>query len=92
MTTQCMAAYVSGRVQGVGFRYATQCKAVQWGLCGYARNLDDGRVEVLAEGEAQALTQLLQWLREGGPRYARVERVDTEPRPPQHFRRFEIRA
>ncbi|BEH98525.1 acylphosphatase [Edwardsiella ictaluri] len=91
MGIACVAAYVSGRVQGVGFRYGTRCQAMGLGLTGYALNLDDGRVEVLAEGESQAVTQLLRWLSAGGPRYTRVDRVDTEPRPLQHFQRFEIR-
>ncbi|GAJ64202.1 acylphosphatase [Edwardsiella piscicida] len=91
MGRECVAAYVSGRVQGVGFRYGTQRQAVGLGLTGYALNLDDGRVEVVAEGDTQAVAQLLRWLSESGPRYARVDRVDTEPRPLQHFQRFEIR-
>ncbi|AOV97317.1 acylphosphatase [Edwardsiella hoshinae] len=91
MAIQCVAAYISGCVQGVGFRYATQRQAQALGVTGYALNLDDGRVEVLAEGEAAAVARLLQWLSAGGPRHAQVTRVDTEPRPPQHFPLFTIR-
>jgi len=59
--------YVSGRVQGVFFRASTRQQAQQLGLRGYARNLDDGRVEVVASGEPEALDQLYAWLFEGSP-------------------------
>lgn len=48
----CVRCWVHGMVQGVGFRYSTQREALKLGLTGYARNLDDGSVEVLACGEA----------------------------------------
>ncbi len=68
---------VSGRVQGVFFRASTQAQGQALGLRGYARNLDDGRVEVVAAGDAQALDALHAWLGEG-PAQARVERVERE--------------
>jgi acylphosphatase len=52
-------AWVYGSVQGVGFRYSTQREALQLGLTGYARNLDDGGVEVLACGEPDQVGNLL---------------------------------
>ncbi len=58
---------VSGRVQGVWFRASTQRQAQALGLSGYARNLADGRVEVLACGEEGALSELRAWLCEGPP-------------------------
>jgi acylphosphatase len=54
--------FVSGRVQGVFYRATTREKAVALGLRGFARNLADGRVEVLAIGEASAVTALTEWL------------------------------
>ena len=67
-----------GRVQGVSFRFYTERRAGALGLTGYVRNLPGGRaVEVVAEGDRDSLTQLLEWLEEG-PRGARVERVDVE--------------
>jgi acylphosphatase len=63
--------YISGRVQGVGFRYFAQRAAAALGLSGYARNLDDGRVEVYATGPAEGLSEFAARLREG-PRYAHV--------------------
>ena len=82
MAQQCIKAWVYGRVQGVGFRYSTQAQAQQLGLTGYARNLDDGSGEVLACGDNAQLEQLLAWLKAGGPRSARVDRVLTEPHQP----------
>jgi len=57
--------FVSGRVQGVFFRATTATRARELGLAGYAINLPDGRVEVLAVGEAQAVDTLAQWLWQG---------------------------
>lgn len=81
-TPYCVICWVHGRVQGVGFRYSTQHEAQRLGLTGYARNMDDGSVEVVACGESGKVEQLLAWLKAGGPRSARVERVLTEPHQP----------
>ena len=59
--------YISGRVQGVFYRASTRQKATELGCAGYARNLPDGRVEVLAVGEPQAVQSLLDWLWRGPP-------------------------
>jgi len=69
--------FVGGRVQGVFFRASTRDRALALKLDGYARNLADGRVEVLAAGDAAALEALAQWL-ERGPPAARVEAVQRE--------------
>ncbi len=71
---------VSGRVQGVFFRASTREQALKLGLRGYAKNLPDGRVEVLAEGSATALDALERWLHVGPPmaRVESVERGDVE--------------
>jgi len=82
MAEVCKIAWVHGMVQGVGFRYSTQHEAQRLGLTGYARNLEDGSVEVLACGEAEQVERLLAWLKAGGPRSARVERVLSEPHQP----------
>ena len=60
MAKVCTMAWVHGVVQGVGFRYSTQREALQLWLTGYARNLDDGSVEVLACGEAELLARARQ--------------------------------
>ncbi|HTV87111.1 MAG TPA: acylphosphatase [Dyella sp.] len=66
--------HVSGRVQGVFFRASTRREALRLGLRGYARNLADGGVEVIACGTPEALGELEQWLWQGPPA-ARVEKV-----------------
>ena len=70
-------AEVYGLVQGVNYRYFVQRHAEAMGLAGCARNLDDGSVEVFAEGEKEKLAQLIAKLK-AGPRAAHVERVDVE--------------
>ena len=65
---------VSGRVQGVGFRYFAQDAARREGLHGYVTNQDDGTVEVTAEGDAEALERFERKLRQG-PSRSRVENV-----------------
>jgi acylphosphatase len=70
--------YVSGRVQGVFFRASTAARARAAGITGYARNLPDGRVEVLACGDEAAVRALCEWLRHGPPG-ARVTNVTVEP-------------
>lgn len=72
--------FVSGRVQGVSYRAATRREAARLGLQGYARNLPDGRVEVLVIGEASALAQLLAWLHQGPP-LAQVLSVEMQAVP-----------
>lgn len=68
---------VSGRVQRVGFRWFTVERASVEGLTGWVRNLPDGRVEVLAEGDAEAVERFERALRQGPP-HARVDEVETE--------------
>ena len=68
---------VEGRVQGVFFRAGTREQALALGLAGHARNLADGRVEVLATGDAGAIERLAQWLARG-PSQARVEALTRE--------------
>lgn len=81
---------IHGRVQGVGFRYATAQQAQQLGLAGWVRNCPDGCVEALFEGPRPALEQVRDWC-EQGPRYARVSRVESawESGEPEH-RSFRI--
>lgn len=87
----CIHCLVSGRVQGVLFRAATQDEAERLGVAGWARNLRDGRVEVLACGERERLERLQEWLREG-PEQARVDDLEVEERPfDETLRGFEIR-
>ncbi len=77
MATEPLAKrfHVSGRVQGVGFRYFAERVALRLGVSGYVKNLPDGRVEVYALGTAAQLDALRSELRRG-PLLARVDRVD----------------
>lgn len=68
---------IHGRVQGVGFRFATVHEARALGLTGCVRNLADGSVEVQAEGERSRLQMLVAWSHQG-PRAARVTKVEEE--------------
>ncbi|HVX94068.1 MAG TPA: acylphosphatase [Polyangia bacterium] len=74
-------ATVRGRVQGVGFRASTATEARRLGVVGCVRNLFDGNVEVLAEGDDAAVSALLAWLRHG-PSLAHVTSLDHEWLPP----------
>jgi acylphosphatase len=86
-----LQAIVQGRVQGVSFRYYTQRQARELGLTGYVRNLWDGTVEVVAEGQRIDLEKLLAFL-QVGPRAAFVTQVDAQWFPPtSEFDRFEVR-
>ena len=69
---------VSGKVQGVFFRASTREQALELDLRGYAKNLPDGRVEVLAAGSDAALDALAAWLRQGPPK-ARVDDLERLP-------------
>jgi len=68
---------ISGRVQGVGFRFFADEAGAREGLHGWVRNLPDGRVEISAEGDAEALERFERRIRQG-PRGARVDAVDVE--------------
>ena len=67
---------VQGRVQGVYYRYYTQEEALRLGLTGWAKNLPDRSVEILAEGPEECLKTLVEWCRQGSPG-ARVDGVET---------------
>ena len=83
-------AYIYGLVQGVGFRYFVLWKARQYGLTGFVRNLSDGSVEVVAEGDEDALKMLLDDLKHGPPA-ASVTDVKYEWQPPSgSFHDFRI--
>lgn len=86
----CVRCVISGRVQGVGFRYATLEKALALGLTGRVRNLPDRRVEVVACGEERAVTALCNWLLWQGPTMARVSEVRCESIAARAFTDFAI--
>jgi acylphosphatase len=81
---------VSGRVQGVGFRYYVQDAAAREGVTGYVKNLPDGRVEAHVEGDVDAVERVERAIR-SGPGGARVEQVDVDPRDPSGtYRSFRV--
>lgn len=82
---------ISGKVQGVGFRNFTQMNAKQLGINGYAKNLSNGKVEVIAEGDKAQLDALVALLKRG-PRFARVDSLDVDERPATgEYKNFGIR-
>jgi len=72
----CRRCLVTGKVQGVFYRASTAEKAKRLGIVGYAKNLADGRVEVLACGDEARVQQLIDWLAKG-PSAAVVKKVDV---------------
>jgi len=88
-TRQARRFVIQGRVQGVWFRAGTREQALALGLSGVARNLLDGRVEVLAEGSPDALDALERWLQRGPP-LARVDSVSVGTMAPTAVEGFTI--
>ena len=86
-----MRLFASGRVQGVLYRRSAQAKARKLGIAGWARNLIDGRVEMLCEGEEKNIQEFLQWAKKG-PFFARVSNMEAQEEEYQgEFASFEIR-
>ncbi|PPK64429.1 acylphosphatase [Methylobacter tundripaludum] len=82
---------VSGRVQGVYFRLFTQNKAKHFGIKGSAKNLADGRVEIIAEAGSLAIEKFIKWCHKG-PITARVDHVEiTELEPGELLTSFEVK-
>jgi acylphosphatase len=75
---RCQRFFITGQVQGVWFRASTAREATRLGLVGWAQNLADGRVEVLAAGAIDAIDELARWLQVGPPA-ATVHRVESAP-------------
>lgn len=83
---------VFGRVQGVGFRYAARDAALECGVTGWVRNLDDGSVEIVAQGSPEAVGLMTAWAGRG-PRHASVVRVNVQAEPPDAgLEQFDIRT
>lgn len=82
--------FVSGKVQGVGFRATTRREASQHGVDGWVRNLADGRVEAIFEGPEDAVEEMIEFCHEGS-RAARVEDVEVSYSLPEGEDGFEVR-
>ena len=82
--------FVTGRVQGVSYRANTRDTAREVGIDGWVKNLDDGRVEAVFEGEEESVERLVEWCHSGSPA-AEVESVDAEYGDPEGLSGFEVR-
>jgi|GEM_PF-29440 acylphosphatase len=83
--------FITGQVQGVGFRDFTQHEATKRGLAGWVKNLEDGRVEAVIEGPADKVAELLELVKRGPPN-ARVDKVETaDETPTGEFKVFSVR-
>ncbi|NPA48570.1 MAG: acylphosphatase [Thermodesulfobacteria bacterium] len=83
--------YISGLVQGVWFRAHTKEEADRLGVKGWVRNLPDGRVEAVFEGDEEAVDEMVRWCHKGSPQ-SRVEKVEVIEEPYQgEFEDFRIR-
>lgn len=89
MARKRIQGVVSGRVQGVSFRWTMAQEADRLGVGGWVRNLPDGTVEFEAEGDPDAVAALVAWAQEG-PAYARVDRVRTSRREPRGETGFSV--
>ena len=74
---------VTGRVQGVGFRYALRAEALRLGIAGWVRNRADGSVEALLQSDEEKVERLIEWSRRGPPG-ARVDEVQSVPAEEPH--------
>jgi len=70
--------FVSGRVQGIGYRDGVRRKAGKLGIFGWVKNLEDGRVEAIFEGEEGGIEEIVEWVKTG-PFLAKVEKIDIVP-------------
>ncbi len=89
MTMVCKRALVDGKVQGVWFRGSTREQALALGITGYAKNLPDGRVEVMMCGGEGDIETLSVWLKKGPP-LAVVKSLEISALEPQQFQSFEV--
>lgn len=90
MSTICLHCFVEGRVQGVFYRNGVKEKAKELNITGWARNLSDGRVEVMACGDVEKIEELREWLWDGPPR-ADVTDVDVSELPYEDLDGFEVK-
>ncbi len=84
------AIKVSGKVQGVGFRFYTHKTAIELGVKGFVKNERDGSVYIEAEAEADVMEIFVDWINKG-PEWARVDKVSLQDQPIQNFEGFDIK-
>lgn len=89
---QSIIMHITGKVQGVGFRFFTCQKALSLKLVGYVKNLTNGQVEVLAIGKEYQINQLVQWIKLGGPSSASItDYTVSEVEPNKHYSSFNVK-
>ena len=88
--TKSISIQITGRVQGVGFRYHARYRAEEFGIKGFARNEEDGSVYIEAAGEESKLDQFVDWCR-SGPRLARVDTFCTKPLELRDYPGFSVK-
>lgn len=86
---KCAHLIVSGRVQGVFFRANVKSKAIEFGLKGYAKNLENGDVEIVAQGNEEKITKLIEFIKKG-PGISRVTGIQIKHKEQENFKSFEI--
>ena len=82
--------YLSGRVQGVGFRAFTRKEASSLGIKGWVKNLADGRVEMKIKGDSSSVKKMIKKVKKG-PSFARVDDIEINDEEVENYDRFEIR-
>ena len=91
MSQKRVHVFVTGRVQGVFFRQATKVIAIKNNVAGWVRNLDDGRVEILIEGENKSVDSVIEWCNYG-PANSRVDNIEVNNEDHSgKFESFEVR-
>lgn len=81
--------YISGTVQGIFFRQFLKENAEKNDIRGFARNLEDGRVEIFAEGESDNVNKMVELCRKG-PKYSKIQKVEIKEEKLQDFKEFKI--
>ena len=82
--------YISGRVQGVGFRAFTRNQAATFDIKGWVKNLSDGRVELVIQGEKSKVKAMINKVKEG-PSFARVDDIEINDEKSENFNDFKIK-
>lgn len=90
MTIKHIALDVYGRVQGVGFRYASLTYAQKYDIVGYVANRSDGSVHIEAQGSTEKLLQFLHIIKNGPNHFARVDHVQVQECPLENYSQFSI--
>lgn len=90
MAKEAIILNVFGKVQGVGFRFYTQKKAIELQISGFVKNMADGSVYIEAEGESVQLEEFINWC-EIGPSWARVSKIDKQDIPPTNYTDFRVK-